>query len=124
MKLNIWLGALLLTYVSLPTQAQRLEYILTIKDHLFYPSQLVVPAGQKFKLIIINHDDTPEEFDSFDLNREKVIYPHSRATVYIGPLTPGTFHFFGEFNPTTATGWLIAKAPPSPSLTEELEHVN
>jgi hypothetical protein len=29
--------------------------------------------------------------------------------VYIGPLKPGKYEFFGDFNPTTARGHIIAK---------------
>lgn len=81
---------------------------LEIKNHLFYPSELIVPTGIKFKLRITNYDNTPEEFDSFDLNREKVIYPKQQAIIYIGPLKAGQYNFFGEYNPNTALGALIA----------------
>jgi hypothetical protein len=77
-----------------------------------------VPANKKFKLVIINHDQTPEEFDSFDLNREKVIFPNSRAVIYVGPLKVGRFGFFGEYNPNTAIGALIAtKVVPIKTIT-------
>ena len=39
------------------------EYTLTIRAHKFVPAQLVVPANAKFKLIVVNEDSTPEEFD-------------------------------------------------------------
>ncbi len=88
---------------------ERLEFTFEIKNHLFYPSELVVPAGQKIKLHIVNHDDTPEEFDSFDLNREKVIFPNGSAIIYVGPLSAGVYEFFGEYNPNSATGRVIVK---------------
>ena len=53
-------------------------------------------------------DDTPEEFDSFDLNREKVLYPSRTSVIYIGPLSPGRYDFFGEFSPNTARGTVVA----------------
>nr|WP_241264262.1 cupredoxin domain-containing protein [Bowmanella dokdonensis] len=87
------------------------EYELVLKDHLFYPSKLEIPANMKVRLIVHNQDDTPEEFDSFDLNREKVIFPQRKATVYIGPLQPGVYHFFGEYNPNSARGQVIVKEP-------------
>jgi hypothetical protein len=77
---------------------------LEIRDHLFYPSELVVPANVKVKLIVANRDPTPEEFESYELNREKVILGGSSAVIFIGPLAPGTYPFFGEFNPKTAQG--------------------
>jgi len=80
---------------------------LRIKDHLFYPAELVVPANQKIKLLVINEDPTPEEFESYELNREKVILGNSKAVIFIGPLTPGEYPFFGEFNISTAQGKII-----------------
>lgn len=85
------------------------EYKLVIKDHRFQPVELNVPSGQKVKLLIENQDATPEEFESHALNREKVIAGNSMATIYIGPLKPGTYPFFGEFNEATAQGVIIAK---------------
>lgn len=92
-----------------PALAQTPVYQLVIKDHLFYPAELTVPAGIKFKLMIDNQDATPEEFESYELNREKVILGNSQSFVFIGPLKPGSYPFFGEFNMTTAQGILIAR---------------
>ncbi|MDN4503036.1 cupredoxin domain-containing protein [Alteromonadaceae bacterium BrNp21-10] len=102
-------GSLLLGLLSLvTTQCYALpELVLEIRDHLFFPSQLNVPADKKLRLTIINHDNTPEEFDSFDLNREKVIFANSQTRIFIGPLNPGEYAFFGEFNPSTARGKII-----------------
>ena len=58
-----------------PALAAVTEYHVQLKDHLFFPSLITIPANQKVKLIIENQDNTPEEFDSFSLNREKVILP-------------------------------------------------
>lgn len=85
------------------------EFLISIKDHRFVPSELHIPAGQKVKLIIDNQDATPEEFESHELNREKIIAPRSKSTLYIGPLKPGSYPFFGEFNPSTARGVVIAQ---------------
>jgi plastocyanin len=85
------------------------EFTLTIKDHKFEPAELAVPAGQKVKLKVVNADATPEEFESYELNREKVIPGGATATIFVGPLKPGTYPFFGEFNPKTAQGKLIVK---------------
>ncbi|MHB1245040.1 MAG: cupredoxin domain-containing protein [Sulfuriferula sp.] len=84
-------------------------YTLVIQDHRFQPAELAVPAGQKIKLTVENRDSTPEEFESYDLNREKIIAGKSTTTIYVGPLTPGRYRFFGEFNPKTAQGVIVAK---------------
>lgn len=90
-------------------QAAVPEIQLEIRGHLFYPSTLEVPAGQKVKLLVINQDPTPEEFESYELNREKVIPGNSRTVIFIGPLKPGEYPFFGEFYPKTAQGKVIAR---------------
>jgi hypothetical protein len=90
--------------------AKRAEYTLELKDHLFFPAVIEIPPNEKVKLIIYNRDPTPEEFDSFDLNREKVIFPHKRAVIFIGPLPEGQYHFFGEFNPNNAKGTVVVTA--------------
>lgn len=84
-------------------------YALVIQDHRFQPAELAVPAGQKIKLSVENRDTTPEEFESYDLNREKVIAGKSITTIYVGPLAPGRYRFFGEFNAKTAQGVIVAK---------------
>ncbi|MBU6503109.1 MAG: cupredoxin domain-containing protein [Burkholderiales bacterium] len=85
------------------------EYTLVIKDHVYQPSELKVPAGTKFKLVVHNEDPTPEEFESTDFNREKIVLPNSSIIVYVGPLRAGTYGFFGDFHQATAKGRLIVE---------------
>ncbi|MBA6289946.1 cupredoxin domain-containing protein [Colwellia sp. MB3u-4] len=94
----------LLSFASL---ANRPEFEVELKNHLFYPAEIEIPANTKVKLVIYNRDSTPEEFDSFDLNREKVIFPQKKSVIFIGPLPPGRYKFFGEFNPNSAQGTII-----------------
>lgn len=90
-------------------QAKTPVFEIEIRDHLFQPSELRIPAGTKVKLIVYNRDPTPEEFESYELNREKVILGGRKANIFIGPLEPGIYPFFGEFNPKTAQGRVIAE---------------
>ncbi len=103
---KICMSVLLIPLVAMAADA---DYTLVIKDHRFQPSELHVPAGSKIKLLIENRDDTPEEFESYALNREKVITGNGKATLYIGPLEAGRYPFFGEFNEATAQGVIVAK---------------
>src|SRR5437660_8268210 len=89
--------------------AQEPAYTLVIKDHKFQPTEIEIPAGQKIALTVKNNDPTPEEFESIELRREKVVPGGEQITVYIGPLKPGKYEFFGDFNPKTARGHIIAK---------------
>jgi len=103
--------SLLVLFLCLPLAlfAADNDYLLVIQDHRFQPAELTVPAGKKIKLTIDNRDATPEEFESHALNREKVIAGKSTATIFVGPLNPGRYPFFGEFNERTAQGALIAQ---------------
>jgi plastocyanin len=85
------------------------EFTITLRDHKFDPSEVRVPAGQKVKLVVDNQDATPEEFESKELKREKVIPGKSKGTIMIGPLKPGRYPFVGEFNEATAKGVVIAE---------------
>ena len=85
------------------------DYVLVIREHRFQPAELKIPSGQKVKLRVDNQDDTPEEFDSYELNREKVITGHGSAMLYIGPLDTGRYKFMGEFNQATAQGAIVAE---------------
>ena len=85
------------------------EFRLVIRDHRFVPAELKVPANTKIKLVVVNQDVTPEEFESHELNREKVVTGRGTIPVYVGPLKPGRYPFFGEFHAETAQGALIAQ---------------
>lgn len=82
---------------------------IEIRDHLFFPPEVVIPANTKVKLLVKNLDPTPEEFESYELNREKVISGNSQAVIFIGPLPPGEYPFFGEFYPKTAQGKVLVE---------------
>ena len=88
--------------------AEEADVRIVIRDHKFEPAEVTVPAGKKLKLVIDNQDATAEEFESYELNREKVVPAKSQVTLFVGPLKPGRYPFFGDFNKETAKGVLIA----------------
>lgn len=79
-------------------RAQIDEIVLTIKNHAFSQKEIKIPAGKKVKLIVVNDDPTPAEFESRSLGREKIIPGKSKATIMIGPLKAGRYDFFEEFH--------------------------
>ncbi len=87
------------------------EFTLTIKDHAFEPKEITVPAGQKIKLKVVNQDETPAEFESKSLHREKIIAGKSSTTINIGPLKPGSYPFVEEYHEDSAAaqGTIIVK---------------
>jgi plastocyanin len=82
---------------------------IVIKNHVFDPAELKVPAGKRITLTVDNQDPTPEEFESRELRVEKVIPGSSKGVVRFGPLDAGTYPFLGEFNQATAKGKVIAE---------------
>jgi hypothetical protein len=102
-------GLVLATLLLTQAEAAPPEFTLVIKDHKFTPTELAVPAGQKVRLVVENQDPTPEEFESYTLNREKVVAGNGRIVLFVGPLDPGRYEFFGEFNMATARGRLVAR---------------
>jgi hypothetical protein len=100
---------LAITLVAASAYAQDYEARLVIRDHKFDPTELTVPSGKKIKLLVENQDPTPEEFESNELNREKVVVGKGTITVFLGPLDAGRYSFFGDFHQETAQGVLVVK---------------
>ncbi len=85
------------------------EIALTIQEHRFIPNEINIKSGTKVKLVVTNKDKGAEEFESSDLNREKLIHPGQSITIHLPQLKPGTYEFFGEFHPETAKGKIIVE---------------
>jgi plastocyanin len=86
--------------VSIQAFAATDEITLTLKNHTFEPKELKVPAGIKVKILVVNQDATPAEFESKPLNREKVIPGKSTGVINVGPLKPGRYSFVEEYHET------------------------
>jgi hypothetical protein len=82
---------------------------IEIKQHKFQPEIIEVPAGSKVLLIVCNEDSTVEEFESFDLKREKIIPSKTCVNIRLAALKAGQYEFFGEFHPDTAVGQMIVR---------------
>ncbi|MDN5874557.1 MAG: cupredoxin domain-containing protein [Sinobacteraceae bacterium] len=85
---------------------------LIVKDHSFQPKKLILPAGERVRLVIKNQDPKPMEFESYDLGREQIVFGNESATVYLGPLEPGSYAFFDEFRRDSTAGTVVAKPQP------------
>jgi len=92
-----------------PVTASAAEYTVVIENHVFVPDRIEMTAGERHRLIVLNHDATPEEFESYELNREKVVAGNSKIVIFLPPLDAGEYPFFGEFNPDTAQGRIVVK---------------
>ena len=109
MKLQMYKILILLIFtVSFGAFANDAQIIsLDIRDNRFEPEEIHAKEGSKIKILVTNHDDTIEEFESTQLNREKIIPPKKTVAIVLAPLQVGEYQFEGEFHPSTAKGKLV-----------------
>ena len=101
-------AAFIAVATAAPVLADVPSFSILMKANQFVPSEVQIPAGAKVKLVVRNDNQTPSEFESNQLHREKVVGPGQEITVFVGPLDPGNYEFFDDFHPQTR-GHLIAK---------------
>ena len=103
-------AALLAAVVLVPVHGEELpSFKLSIKAGRFDPETIEVPAHTKFRLLIKNEGPGPEEFESIELRKEKVLAPGASSFLIFQPMKPGVYKFFGDFHPDTAQGRFVAK---------------
>ena len=83
-------------------------YLVEMKDGQLIPKTLIVPAKQKFRIIVRNIGRKPAEFESNQLRQEKILYMGTESVVLTMPLSAGTYDYFDDFTPG-AKGRIIAK---------------
>ncbi len=103
-------AAAIVLAASLPARAEddptfRIEF----KDGVVNPLRLEVPAGRRIRLELHNLGETPAEFESRELRKEKVLAPGSNSTLVIRTLDPGEYDFFDDFHPDAPPAVLVAK---------------
>lgn len=105
-------GAAVLLFAVLAAgtaQAQEMPtFKLEMKGGRFEPTEIVVPANTRFKLMLHNLGPDAEEFESLELKKEKVLAAGATSFLVFAPLKPGRYRFFGEFHPETAQGHIVA----------------
>ena len=82
---------------------------LRFENRSFTPQTIIVPANQALALRITNASKDPIEFESFNLNREKVVGPGETITVRIPALRPGSYDFYDDFHQDVPAGSIVAK---------------
>lgn len=93
-----------------PGQAQTAPlplWTITVRDGVFTPRRLEVPAGQRIKLVLKNEGPGPLEFENAELHVEKILNAGAESFVVI-KLPVGEHLFVDEFN--IATGELLIVA--------------
>jgi Cupredoxin-like domain len=98
----------LLLVSAVPAVAEPPTVTVTLRDHQFVPAEIPVPAGVKVELIVHNAQAVTAEFESTALHREKIVPAGGQVSVFVGPLDPGRYEFYDDFNPATR-GVLVAR---------------
>lgn len=96
----------------LPTIALANEdpvFRIEFKDGVVAPQRLDVPANRRFSLELLNLGQTPAEFESRELRKEKVLAPGTSSVLVIRTLEPGEYDFFDDFHPDAPSAVLVAK---------------
>ncbi|MDX2095573.1 MAG: cupredoxin domain-containing protein [Alphaproteobacteria bacterium] len=105
---NTVLRAMAMVLAAAPL-AHAADYTITLQNQQFTPANLEVPAGEKVAITVKNADSRAAEFESYDLNREKIISAGGQIKIFVGPLDAGTYRYFDEFNADKAKGTITAK---------------
>jgi hypothetical protein len=83
-----------------PAQAE--QYAATVeivvKDKKFDPVEVKAPADKRIVIRVVNRDGAAMEFESKSLKAEKVVAANSEGILRVGPLKPGRYEFFDDFN--------------------------
>ncbi|WP_434632645.1 cupredoxin domain-containing protein [Chromobacterium sp. CV08] len=109
-SLRLTAAALLAGLLSASALADDMPvFKLQMKDGQLNPARLMVPAGKKFKIEVMNVGKTPAEFESIPLRKEKVLGPGAESFLVFQPLSPGEYKFFDDFHPKTGQGVIVAK---------------
>jgi hypothetical protein len=79
-------------------QGQYTTVEIVVKDKKFVPAEVKAPANARIVIQVKNQDAVAMEFESKSLKLEKVVAPNSEGLVRVGPLKPGKYEFFDDFN--------------------------
>ncbi|TMB05912.1 MAG: cupredoxin domain-containing protein [Deltaproteobacteria bacterium] len=71
---------------------------LAVEEGGFAPAEIEAPTGARVRLEVTNRTAAAIEFESFELNRERVIQPGQTAAVYVSGLDAGRYEFFDDFH--------------------------
>ena len=97
-----------LTFLPLPSPAAEETLLMTtIKNQRFVPDEIHAKEGQSFVLRVINEDTVPVEFESSDLNKEKMVQPGKSIDLPFKGLKAGTYEFFSDFGPKELKGKIV-----------------
>jgi plastocyanin len=99
MRFQLAASVALLLAAAAPVRADDVTVPLAVRDAGFEPAEVRTPSGAKVRLEVTNSTPVAIEFESFELNRERVVQPGQKVAVYLSGLAPGRYEFFDDFHP-------------------------
>ena len=79
-----------------------------MRDGVIVPTRIEVPANTRFKIEIHNTGETPVEFESAALKREKAVAAKDVVALVFRSVSPGEYDIFDDFHPD-AKAVLVAR---------------
>lgn len=100
-----------LAMFALPAGARGEDPVVELRfeNHRFIPQTISVPANRSFRIKVINASKETIEFESFKLNRERVVGPGETIIVILPGLSPGRYDFYDDFHQDVPEGEIVAK---------------
>ena len=90
-------------------RAEDPTFRIEFKDGVVAPKRLEVPARTRIVLELVNTGETPAEFESKELRKEKVLAPGASSSLVLRSLDPGEYQFFDDFHLDAPPSILVAK---------------
>ena len=111
MKYLIGPSLIALTVMTLAGGARAADAVVELRfeNHRFEPQTVTVPANRAFRIKVINASKETIEFESFKLNRERVVGPGETIIVNVPALSSGSYDFYDDFHDDVPEGTIIAK---------------
>ena len=108
-KALIFMGITTLLCAQPPAATPSAAFEIRYANRQFTPQTLSVPAGMPLEIRVVNASRERIEFESFKLNREKVVEPGETIMVKLPALRPGSYDFFDDFHADVPEGSIVAK---------------
>jgi len=84
-------------------------YVIVLKNHAFAPSEIHVPTGKPFFVLVKNANGAADEFEMLIPAVERGMQPGDEVRIRMRPLGPGRFPFFGEGDPDNEKGAFVSE---------------
>jgi len=108
----VYIVLLVISYVSIAggADAQIGKPVeIRFDQHRFTPSKVEVPVGVPLTIRVVNASRERIEFESFKLNREKVVEPGASIVVQLPALRAGSYDFYDDFHDDVPEGTIVAR---------------